>query len=294
MIEGGEIGEHKGINAPGVRLPASAITPKDADDLRFGLSLGVDMIALSFVQTAEDVRQARQLCYRRRRRRHSDRREARAARGARAPRRNSRGVGRRDGRPRRPRARDAARAGPARAEDHHAARAAHGIPVIVATQVLESMTVEPRPTRAEVNDAASAVADGVDAIMLAGETAMGRFPARAVQTLDAIIRDAETTPNGVASSPPARLSIPSARAAKRSRARALRGRRHARQPGRCAGDSGRDARRRHRAAPVGAAAARPDLRDHRSDRDGAAAGALLGRGADLYRDRRDMSKPPGR
>jgi pyruvate kinase len=89
-----------------------------------------------------------------------------------------------------------------------------GIPVIVATQVLESMTVEPRPTRAEVNDAASAVADGVDAIMLAGETAMGRFPARAVQTLDAIIRDAETTPNGAPStmSPrPARLSINSAR-----------------------------------------------------------------------------------
>ena len=64
--------------------------------------------------------------------------------------------------------------------------------MIVATQVLESMTVEPRPTRAEVNDAANAVADGVDAIMLAGETAIGRFPARAVLTLDAIIRDAES------------------------------------------------------------------------------------------------------
>src|SRR5262249_59773698 len=61
VTEGGEIGEHKGINAPGVPLPASAITAKDADDLRFGLSLGVDMIAVSFVQTAADLRQAHQL-----------------------------------------------------------------------------------------------------------------------------------------------------------------------------------------------------------------------------------------
>ncbi|HSP35387.1 MAG TPA: pyruvate kinase, partial [Thermoanaerobaculia bacterium] len=70
----------------------------------------------------------------------------------------------------------------------------HGVPVIVATQVLESMTVEARPTRAEVNDAANAVDDGVDAIMLSGETATGVNPARVVQTLDAIIRDAEAGP----------------------------------------------------------------------------------------------------
>src|SRR5206468_8167467 len=69
-----------------------------------------------------------------------------------------------------------------------------GIPVVVATQVLESMIVEPRPTRAEVNDAADAVDDGVDAIMLAGETAIGAHAARSVQTLDAIIRDAESIP----------------------------------------------------------------------------------------------------
>src|SRR5439155_22511342 len=60
-VEGGENGEHKGINAPGIPLPASAITLKDADDLSFGLSLGVDMVAISFVQSAADVRQARQL-----------------------------------------------------------------------------------------------------------------------------------------------------------------------------------------------------------------------------------------
>jgi pyruvate kinase len=204
VIEGGEIGENKGINVPGIQLAASAITPKDADDLRFGLSLGVDMVAVSFVQTEADLQQARQLMA--------------AANGADVPL-----VAKLE----RPEALkhlkeildwcDAVMVArgdlglempleqvPRAQKTITRLARQHGIPVIVATQVLESMTVEPRPTRAEVNDAANAVADGVDAIMLAGETAAGRFPARTVQTLDAIIRDAERTPS---STPERRVDV---------------------------------------------------------------------------------------
>jgi len=195
VVDGGEIGEHKGINAPGVPLPASAITRKDVDDLKFGLALGVDMVALSFVQSAADLRQARQLMSeanasdvplvaKLERPQALDHLEeildasdavmvARGDLGLEMP---------------------LERVPRAQKEITRAARR-HGIPVIVATQVLESMTTEARPTRAEVNDAANAVDDGVDAIMLAGETAVGAFAARAVQTLDAIIRDAEASPS---------------------------------------------------------------------------------------------------
>jgi len=191
VVEGGEIGEHKGINAPGVPLPASAITKKDADDLRFGLSLGVDLVAVSFVQTAADLRQARQLMAeaggadvplvakleRPQALEHLD--EILAAADAVMVARGDLGL-----------EMPLERVPRAQKEITRAARR-QGIPVIVATQVLESMTTEARPTRAEVNDAANAVEDGVDAIMLAGETAAGAYPARAVLTLDAIIRDAE-------------------------------------------------------------------------------------------------------
>ncbi len=190
VVEGGAIGEHKGITAPGVPLPMSAITSKDADDLRFGLSLGVDMIAISFVQTAADLRQARQLMSeaggalplvakleRPQALEHLD--EILATSDAVMVARGDLGL-----------EMPLERVPRAQKEITRAARR-HGIPVIVATQVLESMTDEPRPARAEVNDAANAVEDGVDAIMLAGETAVGAYPARAVQTLDAVIRDAE-------------------------------------------------------------------------------------------------------
>jgi pyruvate kinase len=194
VVEGGEIGEHKGINAPGVPLPASAITPKDVDDLKFGLSLGVDMVALSFVQSAADLEQGRRLMAefnnsqallvakleRPQALEHLD--SILAASDAVMVARGDLGL-------------EMALERVPRVQKDITVRARRqGIPVIVATQVLESMTSEPRPTRAEVNDAANAVDDGVDAIMLAGETAAGAYPARAVQTLDAIIRDAELIP----------------------------------------------------------------------------------------------------
>jgi pyruvate kinase len=190
VIEGGLLGEHKGINAPGVPLPTSAITLKDVDDLQFGLALGVDLVALSFVQSADDLRRARQivednggdvpLIAKIERPQALDELDgildccdmvmvARGDLGLEMP------------LERVPRAQ----------KDITRRARARKIPVILATQVLESMTVEGRPTRAEVSDAANAVEDGVDAIMLAGETASGAHPARVVQVLDTIISEAE-------------------------------------------------------------------------------------------------------
>jgi len=193
VVAGGTLGEHKGINAPGVKLPANAITEKDEADLRFGLELGVDLVALSFVQTAEDVLRARQIA---------------ASAGHSVP---------LIAKIERPQAVDNLEAITDVSDGVMVARGDLGLecpleevprvqkliirqartlgrPVIVATQVLESMRTEPRPTRAEVSDAATAVDQGADAIMLAGETAVGAYPVRAVETLVSVIRDAETLP----------------------------------------------------------------------------------------------------
>jgi len=192
VLQGGDLGEHKGINAPGVKLPTRALTGKDVSDLRFGLSLGVDFVAVSFVQSAADVIDVRQQI-------------------AEAGRPGVPVIAKLE----RPQAlehlSDIIDASDAvmvargdlglemplervpRAQKDITRRARRQrIPVILATQVLESMTTGARPTRAEASDAANAVEDGVDAIMLSGETAAGVNPARVVQTLDAIIRDAES------------------------------------------------------------------------------------------------------
>ena len=194
VVDGGDIGEHKGINAPGVALPTSAITPKDIDDLKFGIALGVDMVAVSFVQTPEDIRYARQILAEERRPEiplvaKLERPQAAEHLDAIIQSSDAVMVARGDLGLEMP----LERVPRAQKEITRRARL-FGVPVIVATQVLESMTSEPRPTRAEVNDAANAVDDGVDAIMLAGETAAGKYPVRAVQVLEAIIRDAETIP----------------------------------------------------------------------------------------------------
>lgn len=194
VVDGGELGEHKGINAPGIVLPPVGLTPKDRADLEFGVSLGVDYVALSFVQTAADLQQARE------RLRAAGRPELPLVAKLERP----EAVTRLDEVLHESDAVMIARGDlglelplervPRVQKDATERARALGIPVIVATQVLESMRTEPRPTRAEVSDAAHAVGAGVDAIMLAGETAVGLFPIRAVQTLDAIIRDAEMTP----------------------------------------------------------------------------------------------------
>lgn len=194
VLVGGPLGEHKGINAPNVPLPAVGITEKDAVDLEFGLALGVDLVALSFVQSAEDLRRARTIT------------EA-AGRGdvpliAKLERPEA--IARLD---EVMTAADAVmvargdlglevpleRVPRVQKEVLRLARV-HGVPTIVATQVLESMRDSPRPTRAEVSDAAGAVDGGASAIMLSGETAVGLYPVRAVQVLDNIIRDAESMP----------------------------------------------------------------------------------------------------
>jgi pyruvate kinase len=195
VVDGGELGAHKGINAPGVELPAEALSEKDLADLRFGAEMGIDLLAVSFVRRASDLRQAREAL-----------REAGA------------GLTPLIAKLERPEALsdienilDACEAIMVARGDlglelplervprvqkvlTRMARA-QGKPVIVATQVFESMRTKPRPTRAEVSDAANAVDDGVDAIMLAGETAVGGYPIRAVSTLDVVLREAEGLPS---------------------------------------------------------------------------------------------------
>ena len=198
VIHGGALAEHQGINLPGVAVSAPALTDKDHEDLLFGVSQGVDYIALSFVRRPEDLDLARD-----------------AVRAAHADQRRTGPLTPLIAKLEKPEAIERLDEVLARADGVMVARGdlgvemaleevpliqkriirranALGLPVITATQMLESMITNPRPTRAEVSDVANAILDGTDAVMLSGETAAGRFPVAAVQVMARIAIETET------------------------------------------------------------------------------------------------------
>jgi pyruvate kinase len=191
VMVGGEVSSHKGINLPGIHLDIPAFTKKDKNDVIFGLQSEVDIIAISFVQNASDVHDMRNII---------------------------RGIGK--GNPlliaklERPQALAALEDILEAADGVMVARGDLGIEmvpedvpgaqkqiiqaanmkgkiVITATQMLESMTHNPLPTRAEASDVANAIYDGTDAVMLSGETAAGDYPVESIVMMDRIIRQAE-------------------------------------------------------------------------------------------------------
>lgn len=192
VVRGGVLHEQKGLNVPGVTLRVPALTEKDLADLALGIKLGVDYVAVSFVQRPQDVALARRAI-----RKH----------GANLPivakLEKAGAIASLDGILREADAVMVARGDlgvelPAEQvpvlQKTIIQKANHaGIPVITATQMLESMIQNPRPTRAETSDVANAILDGTDAVMLSGETAVGKFPIEAVATMDRIARVVEST-----------------------------------------------------------------------------------------------------
>ncbi len=187
VITGGVLSNHKGVNVPDVVLDVSPLTEKDHEDLRFGLQLGVDWVALSFVQRPEDVAEARKIIAGRasimsklEKPQAMDHLQeiidlsdgvmvARGDLGVECPPEEVPGLQKRMVR---------------------ACREA-GKPVVVATQMLDSMVNMPTPTRAEASDVATAIFDGVDAVMLSAETAVGEYATETVAIMDRIILSAE-------------------------------------------------------------------------------------------------------
>jgi pyruvate kinase len=193
VVHGGLLGEHKGINLPGVAVSAPALSAKDEADLRFGLTLGIDYVALSFVRTAADAQGVKQII---RATGHStpviaklEKPEAiahldaiMAAFDGVMVARGDLGV-----------ELDPERVPMLQKQIIHRAQQ-YGKVVITATQMLESMTHSPRPTRAEASDVANAICDGTDAVMLSGETAAGEYPVQSVAMMERIARQAEAGP----------------------------------------------------------------------------------------------------
>jgi len=190
VMNGGELGERKGINVPGVRINMPFMNDKDREDILFGIKMGVDYIAASFVRTAEDVLEIRRILE-----------QEGAEIDIIAKIESQEGVNNLD---------DIIQV----VDGVMVARGDLGVeipaeevplvqkllvdkctsagkPVIIATQMLDSMINNPRPTRAEVSDVANAIFDGADAIMLSGETAAGKYPVEVVETMARIASRAE-------------------------------------------------------------------------------------------------------
>ncbi|AXF19005.1 pyruvate kinase [Paraburkholderia caledonica] len=190
VVVGGPLSERKGVNVPDVVLPLSAMTEKDRRDLEFGMTLGIDWLALSFVQRVEDIVEVRKIV--------GDRvgivakLEKPAAIGsldAIVEEADAVMVARGDLGVEMP-----AEQVPAIQKRIVRACRKAGKPVIVATQMLESMVVAPVPTRAEASDVATAIYDGADAVMLSAESASGKYPVEAVRMMDLIISQTESDP----------------------------------------------------------------------------------------------------
>ena len=192
VVVGGLLTSHKGVNVPGVSLPIAAVTDKDLEDLKFGIAQRVDYVAASFVRTASDIAVLRGVCEAARAKipiiAKIEKHEAitnidsiieavdgimvaRGDLGVEVP----------------------IDEGPIiqKMLIHKSNRA--GKPVITATQMLDSMIRNPRPTRAEVSDVANAIFDGTDAVMLSGETAMGAYPFETVRMMAKIATHTESS-----------------------------------------------------------------------------------------------------
>ncbi|MFM8531651.1 MAG: pyruvate kinase [Ilumatobacteraceae bacterium] len=190
VLEGGRVSDNKGINLPGVAVSVPAMSEKDVDDLRWGLRMGADLVALSFVRTAEDIADVHRMM---------DEEGVRVPVLAKVA---------------KPQAVDNLAEIVAAFDGVMVARGDLGVelpleavplvqkraielcrvaakPVIVATQMLDSMITATRPTRAEASDVANAVLDGADAVMLSGETSVGEHPGHVVRTMSRIIQHVE-------------------------------------------------------------------------------------------------------
>jgi pyruvate kinase len=199
---GGVVKSRKGVNLPGVAVSAASLTRKDRADVVTAVEAGADYLALSFVRKPDDVAEAKQaiaeaggdipVVAKLERPEAIDRLdEILAVADAVMVARGDLGV-------------ELAVEQVPPIQKHIIARAnSLGVPVITATQMLESMVASPRPTRAEASDVANAIFDGTDAVMLSQETAIGQYPVEAVATMARIAREAEATPYLAAPPPPA-------------------------------------------------------------------------------------------